>query len=743
MSNKAKVILASSILILIIIISYRVYAPRSIQNFNAVNLKNIETVKKSVRNDESFSFVVLGNIKNSITIFDKKILPKIQQDEVDFIISTGNNVVDSGEGKYRVLYRTLSDMEVPFITGVGENEVKEEGYKNYYKYFGPFYFSFQIDDSYFIFLDTTGHSPEPWQKTWLKGELKNSLHYNNRFLIMNRPPVKVNVDYLLDEETKYIQEQQERNYYQDIFAKYNVTSVFSSNLEIYEKKSFNDIPYFISGGAGGTMILDNPRSFYHYLKIQVTPEGVSYDVKKVSKEFGFLNPKVAKFIENVWIFLQSFMYTNYTTVLLILVIIFMVGFMFYLELRREVDYYREFNAVGNKLNNKKLKIAIFTNNYFPFIGGVPISIERLTKGLRKLGHEVYIFAPEYPENPADDEAKVIRCKTIMHKEQNGMELPVVNIFSNDIEEKFSELDFDVVHSHHPIWLGSKGLSLAEEYEVPRVLTYHTRLEKYSHYLPDFMVFKKLFENRIAHYIIKKAANRSDAVFAPTETAQEYLRNIGVSRHIKVLPTGVDFDDYQVGQSQIKELRDKYKNKDEVLLLSVSRLSKEKNLYFLVEALEHIKETTELNFKCLIVGDGSEKENLEEYIIENDLTDYIQLIGAVDHQKISQYYAMADLFVFASKSETQGMVLLEAMAGSTPVVAVRSSGIEDVIKNGYNGYKVPENIEQWSSKVVKLVRSNDLLEEMSQNAYQYAKDNSIEEMAKEAVEVYNRVINFTK
>ena len=739
MSKKAKVILASSILILIIIISYRVYAPRSIENFSAVNLKNIEKVKQTLKEQESFSFVVLGNIKNSITIFDKKVLSKIDSEEVDFIISTGNNVVDSGEGKYRVLYKTLSNLEVPFITAVGENEVKEEGYKNYYKYFGPFYFSFQAADSYFIFLDTTGHSPKPWQKTWLSKELKNSLLYNKCFVIMNKPPLQINVDYLLDEERKYIQDKEERDYYQSIFSEYDVTSVFSSNLEIYEKKRIDEVPYFISGGAGGTMILDNPRSFYHYLRIDVTDEGIRYRVKGVKKELGFLNPKVAKFIENVWIFLQSFMYTNYTTVLLILVIIFIVAFMFYLELRREVDYYRKFNTPDDKLQEQKLKIALFTNNYFPFIGGVPISIKRLTKGLRKLGHEVYIFAPEYPEGEQEDEERVIRCETLVHKERNGMELPVVNIFSNDIDEKFAELDFDIVHSHHPIWLGSKGLSLAEEYELPRVLTYHTRLEKYSHYLPDLMVFKKLFENRVAHYIIKKAANRSDAVFAPTETAKEYLRNIGVSSPIRLLATGVDFDDYQVSETKLDELEKRYKKGDEVLLLSVSRLSKEKNLYFLMEALKSIKERTRLNFKCLIAGDGSEKDNLEEYIIDTNLEDYVELIGTIDYHEISKYYIMADLFVFASKSETQGMVLLEAMAGATPVVAVRSSGIDDVIKDGYNGYKVPEDISKWSEKVIELIRNEDLLAAMSENAYQSAQDNSITEMAKEAVEIYQKIL----
>ncbi|MGM0500940.1 MAG: glycosyltransferase [Bacillota bacterium] len=743
MNNKTKVILASSILILAIIISYRIYAPRSIQEFNAVNLKNIEEVKENLKDQESFSFAVVGNIKNSITTFDKKILPSLEKNDVDFVISTGNNVVDSGEGKYRVLYRTLSNMKVPFITGVGDNEVKEEGYKNYYKYFGPFYFSFHIRDNYFIFLDTTGHSPKPWQKTWLENELQESKKYDNCFVIMNKPPMEINLDYLLDEKNKYIASKEDRKYYKKIFSKYNVTSVFSSNLEIYEKEIFNNVPYFVSGGAGGAMILDDAQSFYHYLKVEITPQKVDYDVVQIHNKFGFLSPKIAKFVENVWIFLQSFMYTNYTTVLLILVIIFMVGFMFHLELRREVNYYREFTSADNELKNKKLKIAIFTNNYFPFIGGVPISIARLTKGLRKLGHQVYIFAPQYPEDSKQEDKHVIRCKTIWHSEKKGMKLPIVNIFSSEIEDEFKELDFDLVHAHHPIWLGSKGLSLAEKHQIPSVLTYHTRLEKYSHYLPGFMILKRLFENRISHYIIKKAANRSDAVFAPTETAKEYLHNIGVSKHIKVLATGVDFDNYNVGEEQVKRLEKEYREDKELILLSVSRLSKEKNLYFLVEALKYIRDNSNIKFKCLIVGDGSEKDNLENYLAEHDLTEYIQLVGTVDYQEISKYYKMADLFVFASKSETQGMVLLEAMAGRTPVVAVRSSGIEDVIENGYNGYKVPENKEKWSEKVIKLMSNKELLNEMSNNAYQYAADNSIKEMAKEAVEVYNKVINYDR
>ncbi|TYB30300.1 MAG: glycosyltransferase [Candidatus Mcinerneyibacterium aminivorans] len=744
MNNKAKFTLVGGLIVIAIIISYRIYAPTTIQDFKTVNLKGIEKVKDLINEKDSFKFAVLGNIKNSITIFDKKILPKIRKENVDFIVSTGNNLTDSGEGKYRVFYRTLSKMQTPFITGVGENEVKDEGYKNYYKYFGPFYFSFHLKNLYFIFLDTTGHSPTAWQKTWLEKELKESKNYARCFVIMNKPPVEVKIDYLIEDEDykKYISDVEDRKYYQELFSKFNVEAVFTSNLQIYRKKKINDILYFITGGAGGTMILDNPNSFYHYLVVEVSSKNVNYSIKKVERGFELLNSDIAKALENVWIFLQSFLFTNYTTVLLILTIVFLVGFILYLELRRTVDYYREFGKTGKDIKSKKLKVAIFTSNYFPFIGGVPISISRLKKGLEKLGHEVYIFAPEYPDYRDKDE-HIIRCKTLLHNRKNGMEFPVVNIFSKDIKKEFLKRDFDIVHAHHPYWLGAKGLALAEKNDLPRVFTYHTRLEKYSHYLPSFLFFRKLFENRIAHYIINRAGNRSDAVIAPTESAKEYLFNIGVSRYIRVLPTGVDFEDYEISSNKINEIKKKHKNNDEVLLLSVSRLSREKNMYFLFRGLKHIRETTDINFKCLIIGDGSEKENLQRYIAENNLEGYIELLGSIDHKEISKYYMISDLFVFASKSETQGMVLLEAMAGKTPVVAVRSSGIDDVIKDRHNGYKVEENITVWTEKVVRLIKDKQLRRKMTENAYKFASDHSIEKMAEKTAEVYYKTINYER
>ncbi len=187
------------------------------------------------------------------------------------------------------------------------------------------------------------------------------------------------------------------------------------------------------------------------------------------------------------------------------------------------------------------------------------------------------------------------------------------------------------------------------------------------------------------------------------------------------------------------MKEKYIDEKEFLLITVSRLSKEKNLYFLLEGLAVIKEKTDKEFTCLIVGDGSERENLKTYIRKKGLKNYVKLIGSVDFREINKYYLISDLFVFASTTETQGMVLLEAMAGSTPVVAVRSSGTDDIIQNGFNGYKTEEDVVKWSEKIIKLMDDKKLLGEATANAREVAEKYSLENIAREAEKVYKKLI----
>jgi len=737
LKNKSKIYLFILIIIILILISYKIYAPYTIQDFNAVNVRNMDIIKNRIEN-EDYSFAVVGNIENSIAIFDNRILEKINQRNADFIVSTGNNLRDGDESKYRVFYRTLEKLNIPFLTAVGTQEIKDDGNENFYKYFGPFYFSFQIDDSYFIFLDTTGNTNLNWQKQWLKNELNQAQKYDKKFVIMNKTPIRIDTEYLIDDGIKYIGSEDLRIFYQNIFAEYNVDSVFSSNIEIYHHQTIKGVDYFISGGAGGELIFDNKKSFYHYLLVNVSEDGIDVAVDRLEN-----NPSVfSKLMVNVWVALQSFFYANYINILLVLFIGLTIFYVLHREINKEVNYYRDFAYAENKFEDQKLKIAMFTNNYFPVIGGVPISIKRLSKALRERGHEVKIFAPEYKEE-TEDEKNIVRCNSLYHYEEAGLEFPVTNIYSPQIKKDFEAENFDLVHAHHPFWLGNKGRKLAEKFNLPLAFTYHTRLEKYAHYVPDILFMRKFFANRLSHFLIRNFSNKTDAVFAPTETTKEYLRNVGVSRYIKVMPTGIDFDYYECSQEKIDNLRNKLIGDSEYLLISVSRLSKEKNLYFVLDGIKRLKEKSDLNFKLIIIGSGSEKKSIEQFIKDNDLENQIELIGAVDFREMAKYYLASDLFVFASTTETQGMVLLEAMAGYNPVVAVKSSGIDDVIENDYNGYKTEEDIEKWSSRIEEILKNSDKFKQCSQNARKMAENYSIEEMGAIAEKLYYKILQLKK
>jgi len=306
-----------------------------------------------------------------------------------------------------------------------------------------------------------------------------------------------------------------------------------------------------------------------------------------------------------------------------------------------------------------------------------------------------------------------------------------------IKKKFATMDVDLVHVHHPFWMGTKGRRLAREKHVPVVLTYHTRLEKYAHNIP---LIGFLFQNILPHYIIRRFAQKCDAVIAPTSTAKEYLRNLGVSKRIVVLPTGVDLTLYdRVEEKKITSINKTYRKNRELILVSVSRLTKEKNIYFLLEGIASVQKQTEIPFKVLLIGDGQERHNIIRFIDEHELQQTVHLLGSLSQEELCAHYMAADLFVFASQSETQGMVLLEAMAGSTPVVAVRSSGIEDAIRDGYNGYKTDADQAQWVEKIVALMEDGGLRKKMSDNARTSAQKLSAEKVAANVVKLYRKVL----
>lgn len=670
---------------------------------------------------EDYSFVVIGSAENSFDVFEQEIIHDINIDpEINFVISTGDAVMDGAEDKYRILNHSLHKLNVPVLIGIGKNEISDGGNMRFYKHFGPFFFSFSYGKDYFIFLDTTGTTSYNQQEGWMKGELTKARDYAHTFVIMNDSPLN----------KKKNEDDDFKDTVVKAFSSYGVTAVFY-NGDTYNENKVQGVSYYSGGKAGG--IADSKS--YGYLKVSMKDGKITVNSMKVISKY---NSAVIRIMAGIWFSIRSIFYIQFANILLVMSGLLLICLILYRKISKSTDYYKNFNTMDTEIpKDQKLTIAMFTNNYFPFVGGVPISIRRLASALRKNGNRVVIFAPAYPgEN--ERELDVIRCSLIHYRKSGKFQFAIANIYDSGIAREFERYPFDLVHVHHPFWMGEKGLKLAKKAGIPVVLTYHTRLEMYSENLPFGKLF---FKNILSHKIIQRFAQKCDGIIAPTISARDYLDNVGVSRQKLVIPTGIELNNFQNADvKDIHLLRNQYVKEGELFLCSVFRLSPEKNADFLIEGLRIVKDNTNVRFKCIIIGEGPAKESIQELIKQKGMTEEIILRGKVPPEEMAQYYLASDLFVFSSQSETQGMVLLEAMAGKCPVVCIRSSGTDDAVINGYNGYKTAANLQEWADNIIELLENNSLREQMSKNAEKYAGKFSIENTSERMEAFYRRLIS---
>lgn len=385
-----------------------------------------------------------------------------------------------------------------------------------------------------------------------------------------------------------------------------------------------------------------------------------------------------------------------------------------------------------------MKIAMFTNNYKPYVGGVPISIEHLAQALRLRGHEVYVFAPSYEGQK--EEPYVIRYPSFP---VTIVGAPVPNILTTLFIRKIKELQIDVIHVHHPALVGNVALKIKRKLGIPVVFTYHTRYEEYLHYITGL-------EKAEAHMglidkYLQYFCNRCDLLVAPTPGIRAYLLQKKLQTPVSVLPTGIPEESFCPEKTKAMQIRQQYLGDADYLFCTVSRLAKEKNIYFQLEGLACLKRLLKKEgktFRHIMIGDGPERKELMRYIQELGLTENVFLPGNVDNAEIKNYQAASDLFLFTSKSETQGIVLLEAMAVSNPVIAVEASGVRDVIKNGENGYLTEEDAYQWARKIKETLSNPIQMEVMQKGARKTAELYKEEAVAKRAEWCYEEVCRKT-
>lgn len=397
-----------------------------------------------------------------------------------------------------------------------------------------------------------------------------------------------------------------------------------------------------------------------------------------------------------------------------------------------------------------MNIAMMTNNFRPFVGGVPISIERLSESLRRMGHNVYVFAPEYKMDYTDD-AYTFRYAAFPIK--MGIFI-VPNSFDRRIGEAFGRLKIDVVHSHHPVFAGNSARTLARLHDVPLLFTWHTQYEKYLHHIKAWGKLEhKARDDRdsvwgkLARMIVKigrdgivlngviRYANSCDAVFAPSESMRELILRHGVTRPVNILSTGLPAGFFKWDEDEAARIRREHLGDKKYLFCTVTRLTEEKNTEFLFRSLLPLKERLGDVFKLMVIGRGSERGKMEAWVNGHGLAGNVEFLGGMPNDELAAYYAAADLFLFSSKTETQGIVLLEAMCGRSPVVALEARGVCDVVRSGVNGLLTDEDPEHFAEAVQRIMEDSSLYGVACANAYETALKNHSDAVAKMAEAAY--------
>ncbi len=379
-----------------------------------------------------------------------------------------------------------------------------------------------------------------------------------------------------------------------------------------------------------------------------------------------------------------------------------------------------------------MRIGMFINYYIPSKGGMETSVINLTR------HEVFIFAPDYPDWEETDE-NVYRYKSFHFTYDDYLyAIPLPQI--SKMDDVVRSLNLDIIHSHQPFSLGWEATKLGRRLGLPVVMTYHIRYTDYHHYV---ILLPKKLSQKIIRYVVNRNCKKCDAVIAPSSAIKKLLFDDGIKKSVHVIPSGINIDQFAKSAGSRSEVRSKYGVKDgEVLFITASRVVPEKNIDFLVRSFAIICKARK-DVKLMIVGEGGFRDDLEALGRELGVEENIIFTGLLDKDGMIAHYQASDIFAFASLTETQGLVAVEAMAAGLPVVAVKASGIEDMIKSGQDGILTDNTEENFAANAIKLIEDAGLRKKMSDSARANAQNFRIEPWTEKIVALYESLIRKKK
>jgi glycosyltransferase involved in cell wall biosynthesis len=374
-----------------------------------------------------------------------------------------------------------------------------------------------------------------------------------------------------------------------------------------------------------------------------------------------------------------------------------------------------------------MHIAFFTNTYRPVTSGVVRSVSSFRKGLADLGHNVFVFA-QHASDYEDEDPFIFRYPSL---ELPVQDYPLTIPVSNFVERLLPSLKLDVIHAHHPVLLGQVAARKADEFDIPLVFTHHTRYRAYSHYvaLPQDMV-KEVIQRWLADYM-----QQCQHIVVPSDSIKEKLaERYGVRDRVTVVATGIDIEPFREADGRAVR-RERGWEEDDVLI-SVGRLAEEKNWRTLLDAVQNVMQRRH-NVRLIVLGDGVDRKKLEAYSRELGIGDRVEFVGLVPFEAVPRFLKAADLFCFASVSETQGLVTLEAMAAGLPVVAVDATGTADAVEHGVEGLLTANDSQALAQAIERVLEDKALREKFHQASEAKAQQFDNRVQAERLLEVYDR------
>lgn len=378
--------------------------------------------------------------------------------------------------------------------------------------------------------------------------------------------------------------------------------------------------------------------------------------------------------------------------------------------------------------SSSLRIAMVTNNYTPYAGGVVNSIHAHVQQLQELGHDVLIITLDFLGKEHNDPPYVKRvpCPIKFQYKNNHMAIPWRA--HHHVKKLLLEYKPAIIHSHHPALLGDSACKVARKLKIPIVFTYHTLYEAYTHYVP--------LPERLTRPVIKKVVQEYccavDGIIAPSEPIKQMLAHQNIGTQTTVIPSGIhplfimpEFEPKR-GNAQFS-------------LLCVSRCMPEKNLPLLFDLVKELQKQLE-NFTFTLIGYGADYELLKRYAYQilGLSPQLVRFIHKPDKQTIARYYRASDLFLFSSQTDTQALVLAEAMASGTPVVALYGPGQESIIQQAENGFLV-SSAQEMVDAIMKIAHNPDLHLQLQRGAWQTAQNYAPQVRTQELIGFYGRFL----